>query len=182
MPVNEDIYEEYEDAITARLQPLTQAQINVRTAPQTTSDWKTPFKKGLVTVSYLASDFKKDDPAPENQMSIGVVAQKEIMHFNISCEARKRRGAIGVLRLVKYVTALLVGFKPLGSGRMYMIEQLFEDYNPDLQTWAYNLVIASEAVLVQAPEEDVDEETLLQQITLSNNLDDETTIPVDHES
>lgn len=180
MALTADIYEKYEDAIKTRLDSLASLGIKVRVAPESAKDWTTPFKKGMVTISYIGSDFNKNDPELENQMSLGVVAQKDIMKFSISCEGRTRRGALGVLRTVRIVTSLLLGFRPYGSGKMYMLEQAFEDYNVDLQSWAYNIVMASEAILIQKL--DSETQVMLETIKLSNNLGDEVTFPIDDEA
>lgn len=168
---NPEYYEKLEDAIVTKLGSLNALDIDTRSAPESGSDYNKPFRKGLVTVGYFKSEFAPSD----SQRALGGQVQDEKMIFEIMCESRSRRGPVGILRLIKYVQALLLGFRPEGSGRMYLTEQGYTEYDAAGQTWNYTLKMASDGKAIQDVEEEI--LPLLESITVNDNFGDETNIP-----
>lgn len=152
-------YENFEKAIAARLDfkgvdvstlPLP---IELNKARQTT--------KPQLFVIFTGADYGERE-------NLGVMAQVETLHFEISIFARKRLAKLGIYELFETITKQLLGYK-LPHARTKISFDKFGYVSETTTTWQYALLLSFTSYIVER--DNVNDEPLaplIKQIT--NNL------------
>lgn len=148
-------YEQIETAIVERLATLVAAGFDVVALPDNNAEAEKSILNGRVTVGYRASKY-------EPSKSTSLIAQNEEVQIELIITAKTLRGAKGVHKINEYVRARLIGFKPLGCGKITAVENVFNDFKDGM--WSYSFIVSTSNLSVEQPDEAA--EVLITQILI----------------
>lgn len=148
-------YEQIETAIVDRLATLRPAGFEVVPLPDNNAEAEKSILNGRVTVGYRASKY-------EPSKSTSLIAQDEQVQIELIITAKTLRGAKGVHKINEYVRARLIGFKPLGCGKITAVENVFNDFKDGF--WSYSFVVSTSCMTIEQP--DSAAEVLITQILI----------------
>lgn len=158
--------EQVEASIVARLQQkINNSGVIIIPLPEVQADYTKPFVNGRITVAYAGSTYMgASGTVTEGHLSSGIVVQDWAMDFELSFEARKLRGNLGVHDLIHRARLALIGWRPGGAGKISAVTDRFGSFEDNL--WLHSLTIRTHARLIEKP--DAAEEPLITRITASD--------------
>lgn len=142
-------YEDLENDILERLQPITGADIDVIALPEKEANNKLQFAKPRVTVAFVGNELR-DTALPDQESvfkSFGSQVQTKTLLWDISIESRSLRGGAGVYKILGAVEILLAGFKPTNCDKLYQMSCICSSY--DKGTWTYTYRWACKTLLIE---------------------------------
>lgn len=155
-------YEQLENEVAARLQPLVDDGHQVQVMPETTEEYvKPPLDKGSIIVAYIASDFDTADGVPR-VASIDTSSTEEYLRIELTLRSRKLRGTGGIHDLRDRAQARLLGFTPSNYDKLKL--RAFTYFAFTESVWAYKLVFWCKGFIAEVP--DPVDEPLTTQITV----------------
>lgn len=157
-------YEQLENEIAARLQPLADDGVQVQVMPETTEEYaKPPLDKGSIIVAYIGSDFDTTDGVPKI-VSIDTSSQEEYLRIELTLRSRKLRGTNGIHDIRDRAQARLLGYRPSNYDKLKLRSFNFFAFTESV--WAYKLIFWCKGFIAEVPDEVT--EPLSTQITVGD--------------
>lgn len=165
-------YQALEDDLVTRLQPLTDAGVDVVALPDTQADYKRPVTNVRVTVIANSADFG-------DIKSSGAMNQEENVSVQVLFQGNKMRGVNGVHSVVGAARLLLYGYQPANYSKMRLMKAALIDPRPEDNVWTYMLEFMTQGRVVEYDNTE-DLAGLITQITMNTELGN-TTVTRDDE-
>lgn len=150
-------YEQAEEDIKDKLNPLVGAGVLVGVMPENQADYKKPSAAPQVWVCYSGDDYEKPK-------GVGTIVQDGLINFEIVLQAKKLRGVNGIYQLFDLIQKLLLGFEPTDCTKLYLSKK--ELLKLDENLWEYHIIFSASTIACEV--ESDEDEIILNQITIGD--------------
>lgn len=152
LPAVDTLIQDIEDGIVALLAPLVAAGFEVAALPETKNGIDAATVAPKLWATYRESTTDADQP-PLAGLGDNV-AQREILHYDITVLARGRRNDRGTYAVMNAARRLLIGQVPApGADRLMFTGQRIEEFEA-AGTWRYSLSVSCTTILVADIQDD----------------------------
>ena len=133
-------FEQLENDIVSRLQPLATESIEVIALPETEKDFKRGIDDARITVAFNGAEWQKNTTTDK-------ISQTLVVTTGVVVQARFLRGEKGVYQLFDNVRKLLIGYAPTGCYGLYV--KSFDLFSDEEETFTFVAFLDCETFSVE---------------------------------